>query len=407
MTLLDQHTVSVTAGLTVLELIEGTVVFDDTRAPWIDATLTVAGTDLGSDLDATQVRRVQISAEQRFSAWAFTYDLTAEYAGLLTSDLTALYGGLLTSDLTALPEMAWNDEPRSATRMELSLLVQSTTELPDGTTRIALASDEAALLEARHADFSGGANYATDIDGDLTLRGTLEQIIDGVYQTNSFGMAGVYQSATTLLPGDFDAPAPRIDFEGGASSAYVFWRTGQTAWEALQPALQLANARIMSRGTEGVQLVSADYVETDSISILEAVNLVDYSTRVDRTLDTYGDAVIINYSEPNDVYSASVALPLSGSWTKAIIVEVDGRCPVNQFTEVEPPEPAEKMLARALRRAYAADVTAISDYNTRPRFGVSLTIPDSPALTGVVQSVTFDLANFEMSITLQEVEALP
>jgi hypothetical protein len=396
--MIDEHRIAATAGATALDIIEGRVAFADTRAPWIDATLTVAGTDLGEDLDATQTRRVVITAEQRFADWAFSSDLSDVYGGMLTSDLTALYAGMLTSDLTALPSMAWNAEPIEATRMDLSLMLMSTTELPNGTTRLELASDEAALLEMRFLSFGAATNFGVSFEGDNTLRQAIEMMLSGDLQIEGF------QPTTSLLPGDFDAALPIFQFENLEIDPWLPWKSGQSAWEAIQPALQLANARVMGRGDVGLELVDADYTESARLDISAGVNLIDYQARRDRTLDTYGDAVAIVYSEANGTYSASVAAPETGTWSKPILVEVDGRCPVNQFTAQEPDEPARRLLGRALRRAFAADAVAVSNYNTRPRFGVDLTAPDSLALVGVVQQVTFDLTSFEMSITLQEVE---
>lgn len=387
---LSQHTYTATlADSTVLDILDGWITVDDRWSPYVQGELTIATPSFPEDVDPRNYPRVDVVMTQRFGPeMQHTSDLTDLWGGQVTSDITAAWGGLLTSDILALFDRSWNPDFHPATAVELrGLWVRSRNQLPDGQTRIGLASTEAILQDLK---FMNGEVYQAS-----TLRALIREV--ALFDTSAFDIV--------VADGLDDTPVQLGAFPALPDEAWSITTYGQSYLDLFTPLLQQGDLRLWC-DLDGTLRITSNQAPlsspgTDVEIVTSAENVID------RDRDDWADAVVIEYDpNPNNSgyqYHDRYAPP---GYSKVFYLKVNAITPFTPFTPDPEPDkyPAELAYDRLIRRGHVMDVQLINDYSIRPRTPATLDIDPYPLLTGTVEAITWNLGTAIAALTTRELE---
>lgn len=396
---------------TPVEPISVDVTVDETRAPYVSATVVVPTVSLPFNPDPRYAQFYGLRLQQDFGDLIYNYELTADYSGDV-SNITAAFGGDV-SDITRAYSKPWNI-------FESALPISTVTAAYGGDVSNLTAAD---LMEIwRMSDFlhsAGTFNPApsTVFDGYLMLRKVTKDYISGEttleltsheailldsvgYPTdliftytslraiiNSF-LAENIGALTQLEPGTADYTY---------SPAYgVKWPPNQTAWDYLYNLVTAANLVLYcdERGKwylEQALSVSGDlYLKDDD-------NITTLSSTIDRNSESFFDYAIVEYRN-------SGALPVYKSFgVSGFPISKDAYFLIENQT-APAGNPAQAMVWRAVTRGEIFEVEAISNYDARPRQNMTIDVTGEPTKTAVIQSITWSLPSARMSVDIRDLQ---
>lgn len=344
------------------------ITIDEGWSPYVQAELTtpLPLNDALAKVDPRAPIRVQVTAQRKFGHSDPASAFSESYGGKTAAYISTVLGGRnarYVSEIYFDPfEGTLVATPITAT-LDLTLRGR-TIDQAAGEVTYSLASDEQLLqdyaLVADQPTAPGGA-LASDV-----VRFALRKI-------------GAY-----LAPGYSDAP---VDV------ASIVWSPGVTAWDYLAPILQAAGLRLFCDELRTWRLVPATYdTGTTLITIATGTNATEASDTITRDGEWF-DSVVVVYRWTDDDGSQHTRYDSAASFphSKTLTVEYDAVYPG--------PGAAQKILARSLGRGHQIIAGAVNDYAARPGNPILVTLPNTPALSGRVASVTWNFPGDEMSVT--------
>ncbi|MDL9978852.1 hypothetical protein [Microbacterium candidum] len=212
---------------------------------------------------------------------------------------------------------------------------------------------------------------------------------------------------TTTVYGDAGAVAwanfDRLDADGlrvgPTASEPLVWKPGVSGLEFLSTLVQKAGYRLVCDESRTWTLRDATYTAPGSVTVAYGVNLIEGDDTLSRDDETWMDAAICRYRwtgaggasmEAIDAYS------LTGSYTSAQTIDISAPYPG--------PGRAMYAVQRAQGRGREVTATRITDLTANAEQPIEITLDGAPIQTGVAQSVRFDLARDEITVTARTVD---
>lgn len=396
---------------TFLEPISVSVTVDETRVPYVSATVTMQTDMLPFAPDPRLAQYYRLRLQQDFGDLIYAYELTADYAGDV-SNITAAFGGDV-SDITRAYSQPWNI-------FESGLPISTVTAAYGGDVSNLTAAD---LMEIwRMSDFlhsSGTFNPApsTVFDGLLMLRRatkdyisketTLELTSKDAILLDSIGypsdliftftnlrdiinyiLADVIGITTQLEPGTANATY--------SPSYGVKWLPEQTAWDYLNTLVTAANLVLYCDEAGRWYLQEATATSGD-LYLKDDDNITTLTSTIDRNSDQFFDRAVVEYRNTGSLpvyYNFGVSgFPVSKD--KYFLIENQANPGGN---------PAQAVVNRAVTRGEIYEVEAINNFDARPRQTMTIDVTGEPVKTAIIQSVTWSLPSARMSIDIRDLE---
>lgn len=198
-----------------------------------------------------------------------------------------------------------------------------------------------------------------------------------------------------------DSPSVRTpDFE--RAPELLVWKAGVSGLAFLAPIVQSVGRRLVCDEQRRWTLRPEEYRADGTQTYREGVNITAGNAELSRDDDDWFDGAVFLYSWPDrygveqeraDVY------PTTGSPTKVIRREIAAPFPG--------PGRAEYAVRRAQGRGRVATVTARATWEERTEQSLSIGLAGAPILTGIANSVTFDLGENTVTVSSRTVETEP
>lgn len=198
-----------------------------------------------------------------------------------------------------------------------------------------------------------------------------------------------------------DSPSVRTpDFE--RAPELLVWKAGVSGLAFLAPIVQSVGRRLVCDEQRRWTLRPEEYRADGTQTYREGVNITAGNAELSRDDDDWFDGAVFLYSwqdrygveqERADVY------PTTGSPTKVIRREIAAPFPG--------PGRAEYAVRRAQGRGRVATVTARATWEERTEQSLSIRLAGAPILTGIANSVTFDLGENTVTVSSRTVETEP
>jgi hypothetical protein len=394
----------------LVEPISATVTVDETRAPYVSATVVVPTNVLPYNPDPRYALFLGLRLQQDFGDLIYNYEITADFTGDVSNITAALKGNvsaftqryskpwnifeaalpisavttaytpvkpskLTTADLSTVSNMSdflhtgGTFEPAPSTIFDGYLMLRKVTkDYISGETTLELTSHEAILLDS--------IGYPSDLIFTYTsLRSIINQILSETI--------GVF---TQLEPGTADFTY---------SPAYgVNWRPEQTAWDFLNALVTAANLVLYCDEQGKWYLVESASV-TGDLYLKDDDNITALTSTIDRNSESFFDYAVVEYRNSGSLpvyYNFGVSgFPISKD--RYFLIE-----------NIAAPggNPAQSMVWRAVTRGEINEVEAIANYDARPRQNMTIDVSGEPVKTAIIQSVTWSLPSARMSVDIRD-----
>lgn len=399
---------------TLIEPISVDVTVDETRSPYVSATVVIPTSVAPSWLDPREAIFLGLRLQQDFGDLIYNYEITADYTGDV-SNITAVFGGnvdritrayskpwnifeaalplstvttayapvtplkLTNADLASVYKMSdflhssGTFNPAPSTIFDSYLMLRKITkDYISGQTTLELTSNEAILLDS--------IGYPTDLFFSFT---SLRDIINYV-------LADTIDVFTQLQPGTADATY---------SPAYVFkWLPNQTAWDVLNALVTAANL-VLYCDEKGDWYLEQALAVTGELYLKDDDNITTLSSTIDRNSQTFFDYAVVEYRNEG-------SLPVYKNFgVSGFPISKDAYFLVENVTP--PPAPdnaAQAMVWRAVTRGEIYEVEAIANYDARPRQTMTIDVTGEPNKTAIIQSITWSLPSARMSVDIRDLQ---
>ncbi|MDJ1115383.1 DUF859 family phage minor structural protein [Microbacterium dauci] len=246
-----------------------------------------------------------------------------------------------------------------------------------GIITVDLASDEALL-----GDYRPLANV-TAMAGMTSIRAVVSYVLDRAIP------------GAVLAPSDDRAPVGE-----DADEEALLWKAGESAIEFLHPLVQALGLRLVCDEARVWTLRDANYTgDGDVLNLTTGVNLIEAQDTIDRDGDLWFDARITRYrwTDSGGAQRERVdAFALRTPYSRASLVTLNSPYPG--------PGRSEYAVRRAQQRGREVSATIVADWNTRAEQPATFTFPDAPTQFGAIQTVEFNLANDEMTVTARTMD---
>lgn len=394
-----------------VEPISVNVTVDETRAPYVSATVVVPTNAMPYSPDPRDPVFLGLRLQQDFGDLIYNYELTT--AGYVTvSTVTAAYSPVKISSITRDFSEPWNI---FETGLPLSTVTTAYTPVtPLKLTNANLASVWL-MSDFLHSEGTFNPAESTVFDSYLMLRSVVKDYISGEttleltsheamlldtigYPTD---LVFTYTSLRSIINyvlntaiGVFtNLEENGIDYT--YSPAYAFkWNPEQSAWDVLNALVTAANKVLYSDEKGRWWLVEAASV-TGELYLKDDDNITTLSSRIDRNSDTFFDYAVVEYRNTGalPVYYSFGTSGFDISKDKYILIE-----------NVNPPggNPAQAIVWRAETRGETYEVEAISNYDARPRQTMTIDVTGEPVKTAVIQSISWSLPSDRMSVDIRD-----
>ena len=364
MTTVDEH--SIGAALddgTILDVKTATFKMDRGWAPYVQGTMTIPRR---LDLDAvTEDHRVRVLMTQRFGRSKLASEISAMFPAATAAAMSTLYAGMTAAQVSALHFDPFNSfGVRASTTRFLDLTVRRVeTGVRADETQIVLASDES-IVQGFILMQTVGETF-----GSLSVRSIASQVL---------GRMGAL-----LLDGTVDAD---IEFP-------VTWEPGVSAWDFLAPIVQQSGLRLWADGRRVWRLDVDETPAVGSITLDGGDRVIDASLSTDVERGGWADAVVIRYQwrDEEDVEHVKYDIAGTNKPRNGILIS---------YTDTVYPGygAAAQVLRRRQRLGRSAPIAAVADYSVEPGMGLTISLADTPAQTGQVQSVEWRYPELTMTV---------
>lgn len=407
---LTKHTALVTSpsGLTDFVPNRVDVTVDESWSPYVQATIEVPTASFTEALDPRENDRLRIRLEQAFGDLVALWELAADFGGSVAA-LTAVYGGKPLAAITRAYSQPWNRfsgadplsfltaafggsiaqltaafgnkplsaitaflhstnptfHPRPSTVFDADLGIRSIKKRHrTGLTTIRLSSDEALLQDYGHTSTTAYTPTTSD----------LRQLVNVV----------LAKIGATLEPGTAT----------GTFATTAQWIVGQSAWEFINPLVQKAGLVLYCDEARRWHLVTAAATAGD-LALSDSENVTDLDADLDRSTDWF-DAAVIEYA-----------------WTEAGVSRKEydiyapaGYVKLKKFTYQDTPFPgvgaAAALVARAKTRGFTYQVSAVSNYDARPRQHLTVDIVGEATKQAIVSSIRWAQPGNTMTVEMRD-----
>lgn len=253
----------------------------------------------------------------------------------------------------------------------------------------------AASLDVFAAGVASAANQYFDVDGIMLTEGhrLVPFFLGSTTDTDTYA----YE-----FTGDTNASASVREPVIERAPESLTWRAGVPAYEFLNPLVQAAGLRLVCNENREWSLRDEEYRSPGSMSIRHAVNLIDATDSIARDSGIWFDARVTRYLWTDDT-------GLEQERTDAYALTV----PYTQLTtlEIEAPYPGPGRSEYAVRRAQGRgrEVTAscVADWRAQTDMPMTVVLDGTPILTGISQTVEYDLGTDRVTVTMRAVDTPP
>lgn len=232
-------------------------------------------------------------------------------------------------------------------------------------------------------DTGGGfaIGYTFDSLGWVMVEGsTVPEFFDGATADTSFdeyawtGTADLSTSTRTNLP----------------NNEAMIWKPGTTAWDYLEPLLQVTGLRLYCDDAGAWRLERSGTLREGQINVSTEINLTDAQDTISRSEEWFDSVVIAYTGEVVDGIETTVYDIAGAPGTKTLSIEYARPYPGSGG--------AQALLDRAEGRGRVLRLESIADLTASPGMSISATLPDAPIQTGTISSVSLTLPAGTMSI---------
>lgn len=354
-----RHVMQLEAGLTVFDVIEGSLSLDDTRLPYMQATAVVSSDD-NRPLDSSALSpRVGLNngifklkrfpAESSVADQDFTFVLHSRRARL-TLDRT------IEADFHSVESLLGD------------------LRNPYLTINVVVPGDIASL----HVGPALNWLFTDYLENDLKA-------------TYPFALTGA-------------VPSMPITLADGESELKLLEGANLLSW--MDP--HLARYNKVLRSNESSQLIIADRenVVAGTVAADAAVNMVDYEEEIDRDGELYADQVSVHFQPAGVTWVSNYPEPNGLGVLVSKVAYIDRseeKSPVNQFT-TDPEAIAQGMHQRFQRRYKTMRVRLKSDYSWRPGMAATIVNPLGQQYMARLQSVRWVFPDAEMDVQFRDVQ---
>lgn len=398
----------------LVEPISVDVTMDETRSPYVQATVEVPTDSMPYSPDPRFPLFMGLRLQQDFGDLLYVYEFTNDYSPVTVSAITADYSPVRAADITYNYAKPWNI-------FETGLPISTVTTAYTPVTPLKLTNANLATVwrmsDFLHSEGTFNPAPSTIFDGYLMLRSieknyktgisTLEltsheaMLLDSVgYMTTATNYTSLRDIINYVLM-DSIGPFAQLEANGidyAYSPAYGFlWKPEQTAWDILDALVKQANMVLYCDETGKWWLQYSGDTAGD-LYLKDDDNITMLSSRLDRNSDTFFDLARIEYryqSGAASIYDAYGASGFDISKDKYFLLQ-------------DIPYPgsgaALAMVQRAMTRGEIYSVEAISNYDTRPRQTMTIDVTGEPVKTAIIQSLSWSLPSDRMSIDIRDLQ---
>lgn len=247
----------------------------------------------------------------------------------------------------------------------------------DSTITIDLASDERLLEDYRPL---------TDVTATTSMT-SIRQVVSYVLNRAIPG---------AVLAPSGDGPAVGDD----AADDALLWKAGRSALDFLRPLVQALGLRLVCDEQRVWTLRNESYTgHGDMFAITYGDNLIDGEDTIDRDAALWFDARVTRYTWTDSAgtrHERVDSYALNTPYTRATLLEVDAPYPgVGR---------SEYAVRRAQQRGREIAATTIADWNIRAEQPALFIFPDAPIQFGALQTIEYDLATDEMTVTARTID---
>ncbi len=369
--MIDLHSATLSVDGVAVPVVSGRVTVDESWAPYVQADVTIPLADAPDAIDPRDGDRAILELRRDFGTRWSNADFTAAHPAPTTgAALTAAYGGQPASVITGrFGQPFASAGTRTSDVRTLALGVRSrTVDHVAQEIRIRLASDEAVMQDYARIATTAYRNLFT------TLRGAV---------FDALGYIGA-----SLEPGTFDAPLTVQEAE---------WLPGVSAWDYLSPLVEKADGRLWADESGRWRLTPRGDMAPGQLTLTTGENgsLVSATDTIDRSGDDWADAVVITYRWTDAAGATQTAYDTAGeAYTARKVLSLERAQPFPGAGA------AAAILRRAQDRGRVLSLGAVNDYTATPGQAFMASLPGTPALTGVVSAISWDIGNnYEMAVT--------
>lgn len=392
-----------------------TVSLDEARAPYAEATIVVDRDAIPlTDLDPRQGDRLQIHLQQDFGDLIYNSEITADFGGDV-SNITAGVVPMVVDTFTRRYARPWNI-------FEAGLPLSTLTALYGGSVAamsVAGLVDVWRISKVLHSTGSFNPAPSTIFDGNLGIRNVVE---DYVNQTVTIELASDEALAQDRYGYGADVPfffstlraavefmliyadvgsygAGKLDPAGGdftLSTTYTvenyFANIGKNLWDDLLALVQSCGFTLYCDENRLWHLESTT-VTSGTLELKDNDNITAFRRVLARDQLWYSNVNIEYATEVDQAYDPATPMGarryLYLDRKESSTIEVDG---------------ALSILQRTKSRGESYEVEAINNFSARPRQTITTDVTGLPLMSGVVQSVAWELPSARMSIELRNLE---
>lgn len=397
---------------TFQEPISVDVTLDETRVPYVSATVVIPTNALPFNPDPRLAQYYRLRLQQDFGDLIYVYELTADYGGDV-SNITAVFGGNI-DRITRAYSQPWNIfepalplstvttayapvTPLKLTNADLASVYKMSDFLHSSGTFNPLPStvfDGILMLRKATKDYISGETTLELTSKDAILLDSIGYPSDLVFTfTNlrdiiNYILADVIGITTQLEPGTANATY--------SPSYGVKWLPDQTAWDYLNNLVTAANLVLYCDEAGKFYLIESASVAGE-LELKDDDNITRLTSTIDRNSEQFFDRAVVEYRNTGSLpvyYNFGVSgFPVSKD--RYFLIE-------NQTAPGG--NPAQAVVNRAVTRGEIYEVEAINNFNARPRQTMTIDVSGEPVKTAIIQTVRFGLPSARMSVDIRDLE---
>lgn len=398
-----------------VEPISVDVTVDETWAPYVQATVTVATDQMPYSPDPRYAVFMGLRLQQDFGDLVYNYELTADFGGDV-SNITAAFTPVKIASISRAYTKPWNI-------FEQALPLSTVTTAYAPVTPLKLTNAKLSTVwrmsDFLHAEGTFNPAPSTIFDGYLMLRSVVKDYLAGTTTLELTSHEAILQDSIGY-PSDLafsftslrdiinfvlaDTIGPLTQLQPGASDwtyspAYEFlWLPNQTGWDILNALVTAANLVLYCNEAGDWYLEPAGSISGD-LYLKDDDNITTLTGRIDRNSGQFFDYAVVEYRNEGSVpvYKNFGVSGFPISKDAYFLIE-------NVEPPAAPANAAQSMVWRAATRGEIYEVEAISNYDARPRQTMTIDVTDEPVKTAIIQSISWALPSARMSVDIRDLQ---
>lgn len=395
-----------------IEPISVDVTVAENWSPSIRATVTIKTGSEPYALDPTIPTIMGLRLQQDFGELVYINKITADYSGIISA-ITAAFTPVIVSAITGKYSKPWNI---FETGLPLSTVTTSYTPVTPLKLTNANLATVYRMSDFLHSEGTFNPQESTVFDARvLMLRSLIRNYISGETTLELASLEAILQdsigwnytspiSSTSLrtiiqwVLEETGAGSPFNPLQPGTadatySPAYTLqWLPNQTAWDVLNSLVTAANL-VLYCDEKGLWWLEEAGSTTGTLELKDTDNITSLTERIDRNNQEFFDYAVVEYR------NAGVSV-YRNYGTYGFSISKDAYFLRDNIKDPGGNE-AQSLVMRAETRAQTWQVTAISNYDARPRQTMTLDLTGQPTVTKYIQSVSWSLPADTMNLTFR------